>query len=71
MVVLKSKSQVNNFVKRMSNKLNFNHQEGCGCCYNRAFVYRDDKTNKVILEKCRSYVGDEKRKAEVLAVIKH
>jgi len=71
MVVLKSKSQVNNFIKRMENKLNYNRHEGCGCCYSHAFVIRDDETNKIILEKCHSHAGNERCEVTVLAVIKH
>jgi len=71
MVVLKSESQINNFIKRMKKKYDFNRQEGCGCCYSYAFVNRDDKTNKIILENCHSYEGNKSYGARVLAVIKH
>ena len=71
MVVLKSESQINNFIKRMKKKYNFNRQEGCGCCYSYAFVNRDEETNKIILESCYSYAGNETYKITVIAVTKH
>jgi len=68
MVVLKTPSQRNSFVTRMTKKYAYSHDEGCGCCWNRTSVRRSN--NRIILESVSSHVGEMRAFAKVLAVLK-
>ena len=68
MVVLKTESQRDSFIKRMTKKHTHSHDEGCGCCWHRASVKRSN--NRIILESAYALNGPVIASAEVLAVLK-
>ena len=68
MVVLKTPSQRNSFVTRMTKKHTHSHNEGCGCCWHYTNVRRSN--NRIILESVSSLHGAVRASAEVLAVLK-
>ena len=68
MVVLKTPSQVNSFVKRMEKEHEDYHDEGCGCCGYSTYVLRT--RNRIILEYNHMQQGYEQRSVQVLAVLK-
>ena len=68
MVVLKTPSQVNSFVKRMNKEHSSHFREGCGCCGHFSFVERTD--NRVVLKDFSEHMGCERTSVTVLAIIK-
>lgn len=48
MVVLKTKSQLNNFVKRKRESRNYFNNPGCGCCFSGGQVQIDEERKRVI-----------------------
>jgi len=68
MVVLKTPSQRDSFIKRMTKKHTHSHNEGCGCCWYHTSVIRSN--NRIILESVSSLHGGVRASAKVLAVLK-
>jgi hypothetical protein len=68
MVILKTKSQVRNFVKRMSKEHSYYHYEGCGCCSSVTSVNFDRRTNKVLILNWHTHQGFMKSSCKVIAI---
>jgi hypothetical protein len=68
MVVLKTPSQVNSFVKRMTEEHAEYHDEGCACCGYSVHVM--ETPTRVILQHETMNMGDFQMSVEVLAVKK-
>jgi hypothetical protein len=68
MVVLKTPSQRNSFIKRMTAKYQESHLEHCGCCGHDTNVKRTG--NRIILEKVLSLHDDVTTSIKILAVLK-
>lgn len=48
MVVLKTKSQLKNFVKRMKDKYQYQVSMDCGCCFHGTLILVDEERKRVI-----------------------
>lgn len=70
MIILRTKSQLNSFLKRNKNKA-YNYREGCGCCGSYGSLSFDTKTNKVIFFRVHESSGEITATCDVLAVYKH
>lgn len=56
MVILKTRSQLDSFLKRES-KHSYSKREGCGCCSASRYVYFDANTNKVLQRNTNEWAG--------------
>jgi hypothetical protein len=70
MIVLKTESQVKNFVKRMEKIYEFHRTEGCGCCSSASFIDLDLKKKRVVNLYLDQSRGSYTATAKVLAVIR-
>lgn len=70
MIVLKTYSQVVNFLRRMNKKYAYYHSEGCGCCWQQVGVEVDTEKRRVLIVSFGEHKGERYTSCEVLAVIK-
>lgn len=73
MIILKTKSQLKNFVKRMDKKYSYYHDEGCGCCTTHSTVnitYTHGNQVRVVHNDLSQLRGSFKLHSTVLAVIR-
>jgi hypothetical protein len=68
MIVLKTKSQLDSFMKRTAKKRCYYLDHGCGCCSDGVSMFKDN--NRVVLRKTHQYAGQVTSEIEIVAVYK-
>lgn len=66
-ITFNTKSQALNYIKR-NKHFNYNHNEGCGCCYSYGSLFIDG--NKLVKSNVSTHQGFTSASAEIIGKIK-
>lgn len=67
-ITFNTESQALNFIKRNEKRYNYNHDEGCGCCYSYGSIFLDG--TKVVTSNVQSHQGYLRADSTVIGRIK-